>query len=436
MSDASPSIDPLWWSKIPCSTPGIGRVDEVHDALVENLERLKAARTARERNLVVPPWADEKQQLAFDLACAAIAAHEEVAEELPQIRARLRALDGRAFARRFEDVTDQLHGMLNWIPFERMRHLNPTGRGPAFLADLERPYIAYLAVTRPTGTATGRGAFERVQSFVRLSVEALELEREHIRRQPETVRVESGRAIFPDSTIPALALTNSRWDELRDPAWDVLQAMLPNRAVRAGAYGGSPEDRDNDFPQALRLRLLELVEKVRTKAPLDQLAEAYDGEFRFLAASAEADFRNDRAKERRQKRILPTELAGDTIETYAHGEAGVDAGQQTRVTLPEDRNEAANRQGQRRRIARSDRVTSTPPSPPDAGAELYRSSIQRLFKHTPTELRLLDALLRSDSDPNVKGGVSLLAELAGCDRATASHYIAKLRMHLARSDSP
>jgi hypothetical protein len=47
---------------------------------------------------------------------------------------------------------------------------------------MELPFIAHLAITRPTRAAAGRGAFERVRSFVRLSVEAVELERE-LRRQ-------------------------------------------------------------------------------------------------------------------------------------------------------------------------------------------------------------------------------------------------------------
>ncbi len=312
-STRSHATDPRWWSSIPGSTSGIDRVDEVHDALVADLERLKL-----EPAFVVPAWVDEKRQLAFDLARAADEAHEEM--KLPELRAGLHALDGRAFARRYADVTDQLDAMLKWVPLERMRHLNPAGRGPAFLEDLERPYIAYLAVTRPTRATTGRGVFERVRSFVWLSVEAVELEREHIRRQPE---------IMSDATIPALVLSNPRWAEHHDQAWSILQAMLPNRRVRAGAYGGSAEDRHNDFQQALRLRLLELINKLKAGTPGDMLAKAYDGALKFLPASAEADFRNDRAKERNRERILPTATAGDTIEKVSGD--GAHTGEQTRV---------------------------------------------------------------------------------------------------------
>ena len=166
MSDTPPSrsstptshdatANPLRWSRVSCSTQGIDRVDEVHDALVEDRERLRAARTPHERNSVVPRWADEKRQVAFDLLRAAIAAHEEVEAELPGLRARLHDLTPPALHQRYVVVTDQLDAALKWAPAERIRYLDPLGRGSAFFEDMELPFIAYLAVIRPTRAAAG-----------------------------------------------------------------------------------------------------------------------------------------------------------------------------------------------------------------------------------------------------------------------------------------
>src|SRR5207244_5095196 len=126
--------------------------------------------------------------------------------------------------------------------------------------------------------------------------------------------------------------------------------------------------------------------------------EAYYGGLTLLPTSAVDGFRNDRAKDGKQTTNLPSEFVRYAIDKSAGDGADADGGEQTRVdvTLPGDWNETAHQQ--RRRIARADKVTSTPFALPDTGAELYRSCILRLFDHTPTELRLLDALLKSEGD--------------------------------------
>jgi hypothetical protein len=216
----------LSWSKSPCSNPAIARVDQVHDELVADLARLKEARTPYQRNYVVSPFAEDKRKRAFTLARVAMEEREAAEQELPALRAHLRALSDRARAQRFAVVTDQLNAALKWVPEERMRCLNPVALGPAFFARLELPYIAYLAVAMAPFSEQSA----RVRTFVRLSLEAVELERKIWSR---------GLDEFPDGPrakpefVPAIA------------AFAVASGLWPHEEVYAltevrGKYIESP----------------------------------------------------------------------------------------------------------------------------------------------------------------------------------------------------
>ncbi len=313
MSGTALSMDPLWWSKTPCSTPRIDRVDEVHDALVEDLERLKTARTPRERGCVVPRWADQKRQLAFDLARAAIAVREQAEAELPGLRARLHDLTETGLHQRLVAVTDQLDAELKWVPVERIRRLDPPGRGSAFLEHLERPFIAYLAVTRPTKAVAGRGAFEQVETYVRLSVEAVELEREQRGRwlegPPDNLQM---KPEFIPATAAFVIARGCQSDEpdnraIANEAMKILDKQLPLRklpaAVRSKSGGrnwrddmSNPSDgadRLRDGTQDLREQIIELLAKLGTGETLADLSGrllAHDPELRYVSHHAWRDF--------------------------------------------------------------------------------------------------------------------------------------------------
>jgi len=394
----NPQMRRVGWDTFSCATQGIEIVDAAHEQLIIDLEHMEFAPTFRQANLAVPVWASARRRLAVDLARVAMATRDGAVPELP---AAVRALDGPALARRFADVTDRLHEALVWVPSERMQHLDPVGRGPAFLEDVELPHIAYLTVTA-TAASEARG---RVQAFVRLVVEATHLERETLSR---------GLDEFPDGPrakpefVPATAAfaVASRHRDETYAMEEVLEKLLPWRRLPA-AVGSYAPDRLWDGKQDLREQLLKLLRALgaeRSRSELFGLLLDNHPDLRYAPNHAWGDFLNQREKDRQ--------------DALGHADDGV---------LEDSEFESADKLAPGFPNPSFDR----PVEPALAefvralehGTEELQRVICRKMQHTEKERRILAAIL---GDP---GGTDVaIAETVGCSREYVNKYRRRLRL--------
>jgi hypothetical protein len=426
------------WATTPCDVPGIEAVDRGFLDMIQDLQRYYFGTWTNSGQLT--NWImslSDRQRFAVCLAQVAIEVHTETRKgiqdlltQLPKMdnkrRSKRRRSPGEMLADLWQEHSDRLIEALAWIPPTRGAHLWATARSAAELAEAcELPHLAFLVATLPWEEAV-----DKARAFAS-SVEILAgLQNEHEARMPETVR--DGRIV--NATVPALvfAMGEEHFPKQTDAAFGMLQSMVPTREVRTPSYGGSREDRHNDFRQDLRLRLIRLLHGLRQDRPSRLLGRASDGDrnLSHLPNAAERDFQNERATARYRDEIMPEELR-DPLTLDADGSRGGSL-------APEElssQESGGKKKGRKRRArvpsAYDIDAMATPSQGPDIGLGLPHAKLVAIvlesFRHTDLERRLLEIMLTEEADVAAKGGIQELANMAGCKRETASRYVSKLR---------
>jgi hypothetical protein len=361
------------------------------------------------------------------LARIAIEAYEQADLRAETLRGELRRLSDRGLQASLGKTWGEIGALFMWLPGSRLQQIlyrppwfsyagQPFGRPGDVMEQLALPYIAYVTVAK-----LDRADEDLVRAYIDLSIRARELEDEQARRWGD------------DKMLRVLSALLLGWGDRASPdeqvaALEILEKVLPLREVRRGVYGGARVDRLKDFPQALRLHMLELVRErvVPPETPEQVLAalNKYEARLAYIPHAAADDFRNARATERRQDEIHELLAADENRQLKA-------------VKLPNDPRPST------RRLPR-DPARISPPPPQEAalaaagedamaaGVEATEAHMLGLFRHTTTERAVLRAMLTSDHDPKAKGYIKALAAQAGCSRKWAGLYRAKLRARLRR----
>lgn len=409
----------------------LGLIDHAYRELVVDLQRTHFATSTRQRSLAVPVWASAERRRAVHLADVAVEAHGRVAEAQASLCDELSALSGHALAQRIARSSNRLQEMLWWVPSWRRDHIfkHPRRSRPLIadiVEELELPHVVFAALTMSWNVAE-----REVEEFVELGCDVTALEEEHLRRAPESVS-----AIY---AVAAIVLAVGRWPHHEETALRILETNLPWRkvpaAVRSDARGrrwrevplaeqSDGPDRLRDGAQDLRRYLLELLRALGARPPEELLGSLYDDDpgLRYVPNHAWRDFLNQQDRDAQDalglRKAEGTEEAGsppiDGVEAADEIAADFSRRSEARPFEPSLPSEFI------RALGDGDELT-------ERAADDTARLVELRMKHTPTEKRILRAIL---GDPN--GTDVAIAETAGCSREYVNRYRRRLRLAVKR----